>query len=230
MEPVRELRYRCVVFDVDGTLLDTREPMLCALDEMLRGLGRAPVGAAVLTQAMHQGLSAMLRTALDETGTVPDEPQLQALSLALRRRYLARAASTVRLYADVVPLLRTLRSHGAWTAVCSNQDQHSVEMLLEIFDLRRYFREIVGGDTFIARKPDPTGLHWLMLCARSAPHTTLMVGDSALDAECARRAGADTVLMAHGYGSEGVPGRHTMAADFAELRTRLLTDTLFPEA
>lgn len=228
MEPVRELRYRCVVFDVDGTLLDTREPMLSALDEMLRGLGRAPVGAAVLTQAMHKGLSAMLRAALEQTGTVPEESQLQALSLALRRRYLASAASTVRLYTDVVPLLRMLCSHGAWTAVCSNQDQHSVETLLDLFDLRRYFRDVVGGDTFVAHKPDPMGLQWLMLRAHSAPHTTLMVGDSALDAECARRAGADAVLMAHGYGSQDVPGRHTMAADFAELRARLLTDTLFP--
>ncbi len=221
MKVQSELRYRCIVFDLDGTLLDTRPAMLAAINAQLAKLSRPPVGAAQLEHATHQGLPAMWLRALDETGRLPPPEQIAATQAELRQRYLRAAAQGVMPFPGALALLDALRERGVWMAICSNQNQDSVAQLLDLFDLRRYFREVVGGDTFVERKPDPMALRWLMLCARSAPETTLMVGDSALDGECAERAGAEVVLMGHGYGGPELSSRFAMLPGFAELHRQL---------
>lgn len=213
--------YQCVIFDVDGTLLDTRTGMLIAINALLRELGRAPVNGDALAGAMHRGLPAMLRTALDETGLLPPPETLAQWERAVRQRYLDEAERYIRPFAGVGELLQTLHEVGTWMAVCSNQEQAVVEALLRGLDLRHHFREIVGGDTFATRKPDPAALNWLMLCARSAPSQTLMVGDSELDAECAARAQVDAVLLRHGYGDGASRFAHTPLDDIAALRRYL---------
>lgn len=219
-----ELPFRCVIFDLDGTLLDTRQTLLDTLNELLRELDRGPVAAERLAEAMHRGLGAMLYEALDETGPLPPLDRLQHLERCLRQRYWLAAPRGVRPYAGVDALLGSLQAQGCWLAVCSNQDEASVQTLLDLFALRGYFREVVGGDTFVNRKPDPMPLRWLMTSAHCAPEATLMVGDSALDAECAQRAGVTAVLMAHGYGGEDIEAPHRRLADFSALRRLLLPD------
>lgn len=224
-----ELRHRCVVFDLDGTLLDTRDGMITTINELLEEIGRGRVTPAQLAESTHQGLPAMLRAALRATGALPTRQRRARLEQELRRRYLGTPSPRIMPYPGVAQLLDALQTQGAWLAICSNQEQATAEHLLELFDLRRYFREIVGGDTFVERKPDPMGLRWLMLCARCAPEETLMVGDSELDAECAARARAPMVLMTHGYGGAGLALPHTPIADVAGLRAYLRLPAEGPE-
>jgi phosphoglycolate phosphatase len=218
----RALPYRCVIFDLDGTLLDTRAAMMDALNGLLVELGRPPVTVELLLSTMHHGLGAMLNTALDETGRLPTQVMQRQLESLLRHRYLHTAATAVRRYAGTRALLDALQTHSVWMAICSNQDEHSVRTLLELFGLRDYFREVVGGDTFVARKPDPMPLRWLMTAARSSPENTVLVGDSAVDAECAVRCGVQAMLMQHGYGGPNITVPHLAMATFGDLQRLLL--------
>lgn len=222
MSPTPENAYRCVIFDLDGTLLDTRDTLVETVNGLLRELDRGPVAAEQLAEAMHRGLGAMLYQALDETGPLPPTDRLQHLERCLRQRYWLAAPRGVRPYPGAEALLTALQTQGYWLAVCSNQDEASVHTLLDLFALRGYFREVVGGDTFVSRKPDPMPLRWLMTSAHCAPEDTLMVGDSALDAECAQRAGVAVVLMRHGYGGSGITAPHRDLADFAALQALLM--------
>lgn len=222
MTPANNLPYPCVVFDLDGTLLDTRQAMMDTINMLLNEQGRPSVGVDRIGNATHQGLSAMLHAALSATGPLPARPMLQQLECLLRERYLAAAGSTVQCFAGARELLDSLRVRGAWLAVCSNQDEHSVRRLLGIFGLLEQFDQIVGGDTLSQRKPDPMPLHWLMNAAGCVSGSMLMVGDSEVDAQCAERSGITMVLMTHGYGGDGVDVPHLAVPDFASLQQLLL--------
>lgn len=222
MTVVTNLPYPCVVFDLDGTLLDTRQAMVATINRLLGELGRRTVGIDQVGHATHQGLTAMLHAALAETGQMPAPTILQQLERLLRERHLETAASSVRCFHGARELIEMLRERGAWLAICSNQDETSVRRLLAIFGLLGHFCEIVGGDTLPSRKPDPLPLRWLMDAARCAPDSTLMVGDSEVDAECAARSGTAMVLMTHGYGGDSIPMPHLAMPDFASLRRLLL--------
>lgn len=214
--------YRCVVFDLDGTLLDTRDAMLAAINAELAELGMPPASAAQLSEALHFGLGAMLARAVTLAGGsgVPD-----ALLPRVRSRYLQSAAQTVRLFDGARHLLEQLHEAGVWLAACSNQDEANARQLLRAFDLDRRFRDVVGGDSLAQRKPDPLPLRWLMQRAGAAPAVTLMVGDSAVDLSCAQRAGVDIALMAHGYGLADLAEHeapHARFASFSALAAALL--------
>lgn len=214
--------YACVVFDLDGTLLDTRPGMMRALNQVLCQQGLSAVDEQALAQSLHFGLSAMLAQAL-RGSHLRDTAKVAQLDAQVQRTYLDTVADSVRPFDHAQTLLMKLKSRGTWMAVCSNQSQASVRQLLKIFSLDDFFSEAIGGDTLARRKPDPLPLRWLMQRAWVAPQATLMVGDSEVDARCALDAGADVVLMAHGYGQVDLSLTCTRMPDFRALDTALLS-------
>jgi phosphoglycolate phosphatase len=108
-------------------------------------------------------------------------------------------------------------------AVCTNQAEASARALLRVFALSRYFKDVVGRDTFKLHKPDPMPLVWLMGRCAARPEATLLVGDSDVDVQCARQAGTAVVLMEHGYGLPQSPAPATTAA-ILPLRAQLRLD------
>lgn len=213
--------YACVVFDLDGTLLDTRPGMMQALQRLLRQQGLGGVSERTLAPSLHHGLSAMLAQSL-RGSDIGHAASLARLDAQLQRSYLNSAADSVRLFDHVPELLAGLKARGTWMAVCSNQSQEIVRTLLHTFALDRFFSEAIGGDSLKRRKPDPLPLRWLMQRAWVAPQATLMVGDSEVDARCAMDAGADVVLMAHGYGQADLSLACARMADFRALEAALL--------
>jgi len=210
-------RYRCVIFDLDGTLLDTRDAMIKAVNGLLRDRGRFPVEPSGLHDALHFGLGTMLRHALE-----PDDPArhghaFRALEQELLERYLGRAPANVRLFPRMRQALDRMREAGIWMAICSNQAEACVRGLIATAGLGGHFQRLVGNDTLSARKPDRRPLAWLMCQAGDRPASTLMVGDSAVDALAAERAGCDCVIMAHGYGAGGAGGRYPSLPDAGAL-------------
>lgn len=209
----------CVVFDLDGTLIDSRPAMLSALRAQLHAEGRASVDKAALGEALHHGLSAMLERAYALSGGVPVD--LVARTHSLRQAYLDEACSGAPCFSGAVALLEQLRARGCWLGLCSNQDMVCVQTLLQARGLAAYFDGVVGGDSLTQRKPDPAPLRWLLQRAGASPERSLMVGDSELDAECAERSGSACVIMAHGYGG-GIRAPHRRVEDFATLSRLLL--------
>jgi phosphoglycolate phosphatase len=211
------LRWHCVVFDLDGTLLDTREALLMAINGLLKRLQRRAVLANEVADVMHEGMAAMLTRALSLTGAMPDPATCAMLHVEVSRRYLESAAGAIVPFPALTPLLELLRVSRVSMAVCTNQLEAHARALLAHFDLSRFFLEVVGRDTFAVPKPNPLPLIWLLGRCGVHPTQALMVGDSELDAQCGLAAGADVLLMRHGYGGPATLAKHPSCHDFAAL-------------
>lgn len=210
-------RYDCVIFDLDGTLLDTRAAMLAALDTVLAETAHARVAASTLGDSVHFGLGRMLERALSVAKVRETHASFVQLEKRLLTLYRAEAVHRSRPFPNLRALLQTLNERGVWTAICSNQAERSVRTLLDAFALTAQFQRVVGSDTLAACKPDPLPLLWLMEQAGRTPETTLMVGDSAVDAAAAERAGCDCVILAHGYGAPFAGESHLRLPHLAAL-------------
>jgi phosphoglycolate phosphatase len=217
-ETQNPLPYQCIIFDLDGTLLDTRGGMMNALVHLLDELDHPLPAREHLAEALHFGLPAMLARALDGSRWWSDAAHRAALETRLTQTYLQGSAETVRVFQQARPLLERLADQGVWMAICTNQAERSARHLLQAFGLDRYFRAIVGGDTLGCRKPDPTPLLWLMNRAGVSPAQALMIGDSEVDVCCAQRAGIDVIVMQHGYGHFAEDAAIRRMTDFTALQ------------
>ena len=222
MSPTDSLPFPCVVFDLDGTLLDTRQAMIAAINALLVELGHPSVDESQFGHSTHLGLPEMLRTALSHVDRSHPDATARQLEDRVKSLYLRSARTSVRCFPQARELLELLAAEGAWLAICSNQSEESVRALLATFDLLGFFRQIVGGDTLPRRKPDPMPLRWIMEMAGASPTAAVMVGDSELDAQCAMRSGARAVIMAHGYGGDRIVAPHLRFLDFPSLGRLLL--------
>lgn len=214
-------RLDCVVFDLDGTLLDTRNGMLTAINATLTALDRRAVSINELRASIHEGLGSMLAEALAITGAVPEDDVYRSLYQRVNSEYVSAAREHVSPYPDLHDLLDELQARDVWLAVCTNQVEANARALLTTFALDDYFSEVVGRDTFAFHKPSSLPLAWLMGRCGARPERTLMVGDSELDALCAGGAGVGIILMEHGYGLASSTRGHATSPSFASLRGRL---------
>ena len=219
--PPRRAGFECIVFDLDGTLLDTHEALFGALDDLLGSLHRPPADREALSGAVHYGLTAMLHAALVDA-PLPSGRRMDRLERGLRAHYLRTARSRVQAFPGVPELLEALRARGHWLAVCSNQAERSARRLLQQLGLAQHFSRIVGGDSLPRRKPDPMPLQWLMAQAGSHPERTLMVGDSAVDVACAEAAGCAIALMRHAESQPPADGPVPSYSGFKALSLDLL--------
>lgn len=192
------------LFDLDGTLVDSAPDLAAAVDQMLDTLGREPAGQEKVRQWVGNGAQVLIRRAL--TGRVDweqAEPLDDALfNDALNQFYVSYEAlngdrSTV--FDGVEACLQRLRQHGCRLAVVTNKPERFVAPLLERMGLEHWFEMIIGGDTLTVKKPDAEPLLLAMRTLGGSPGTTVMIGDSAADAEAAHNAGLPSILVRYGY-------------------------------
>jgi phosphoglycolate phosphatase len=187
---------KLIVFDLDGTLIDSGEDIVRSVNELLETLGRSPLPDARIRSYVGDGVRKLLERSLGEVS--PGElDRAEALYLSIYRR---RLLDTTRPYPGVVPALEALRT-GRELAVLTNKPVAESLVILEGLDLKRYFRRVCGGDSFARRKPDPMGVRILQEEAGAETQETLMVGDSIVDLRTARNAGVRSCLVRYGLGS-----------------------------
>jgi phosphoglycolate phosphatase len=186
-----------LVFDLDGTLVDSVPDLQAALNEMLRQRGRRPLTPAQVKRMVGDGVPALVSRALAAGGADPAEAATALPSFL--EIYEANAAQLTRPYPGVPETLRALRRRGYRTAICTNKPQRATIAVLQGLDLLPLFDGIAGGDRFPVKKPDPGHLLALIteLDAKSA--ATAMVGDNENDAAAARAAALPFLLMRYGY-------------------------------
>ena len=188
-----------VMFDLDGTLIDSVPDLAAAVDQMLAMRGRPPAGIERVREWVGNGSPVLVRRALagsiGHEGVDEDEAAL-ALQDFLRAYEGSHAATTV--YSGVSELLQWLRSGSVRLAVITNKPERFVAPLLEEKGLGS-FDWIIGGDTLPVKKPDPAGLIQVMHEAGVAPQHSLFVGDSRNDVRAARAAGVKVVAVSYGY-------------------------------
>ena len=191
LRPIPADRLRLIVFDLDGTLIDSRQDLVDAVNRMLEALHRATLPAAVIASYIGDGAGTLVRRAL---GDPPDEAMVeQALQLFLDY-YRAHKLDNTYVYAGVFPALDLIRTcaHGERRAmaVLTNKPIHPSQEICAALGLTPYFHAIYGGNSFATKKPDPEGLRQLMREAEAEPDETLVIGDSEVDILTARAAGA----------------------------------------
>lgn len=224
MTPLLEispLHYDCIVFDLDGTLLDTRADMISAVNRFLLRLDRPSVTAKALSASIHYGMPAMLGSGLAQTGGLPSEEEFEEMVQDFLSDYASNAVVHTQIYPESVELLQQLSESGFALAVCTNKQETITHRLLRHFKLSDFFGVVIGGDSLPACKPDPLPLRWIARRLGMRPSRIVLVGDSIIDVECACAAGAGLVLMEHGYGANDVTTVCTRMANFGALRAQM---------
>ncbi len=188
-----------LVFDLDGTLVDTAPDLLDSLNHCL-GLARmAAVDAAGLRRYVGMGGKVMIERAFAAQGTPLSEDRLAELLVAFLEHYTDNMPGRSLAFPGVKETLDRFEVAGWRLAVCTNKYEALSRKLLEALDLAPRFASICGQDTFAFRKPDPRHLTETIRLAGGDPARAVMVGDSGTDIETAKRAGIPVVAVDFGY-------------------------------
>lgn len=184
-----------VVFDLDGTLVDSARDLAAAARELVAGLGGRPPSVVDVVAMVGDGAAALVRRALEAGGLEPDTPGALECFLAL---YDRRLLDTTAPYPEMVRALEALPP-GATLGVLTNKPLGPSRRILEGLGLARFFPHVIGGDGPFPRKPDPAGLRALAALAPGRP--VILVGDSPVDAATAAAAPAAFAFAAYGFGA-----------------------------
>jgi phosphoglycolate phosphatase len=186
---------KLIIFDLDGTLVDSGEDIARSVNELLEKSRRPPLAHDRIRSYVGRGVRRLLEQSLGESSEM-ELLRAEAIYLSIYRR---RLLETTRPYPGVVPALDALHRERP-LAVLTNKPVMESLAILEGLDLRRYFRAAYGGDSFARRKPDPMGVRFLQEETESGPDETLLVGDSTIDLQTARNAGIRSCIVSYGMG------------------------------
>ncbi|XAH23156.1 phosphoglycolate phosphatase [Xylophilus sp. GW821-FHT01B05] len=201
------------ILDLDGTLVDTLGDFEAALGRMLQDLGRPPLSRAVISHMVGKGSEHLVQSALAHCGLAASHAD-DALARYLRH-YEEINGRYVAVFAGVREGLQALQAQGLRLACLTNKPEGLARTLLRTLGLDGFFVCIYGGDSFIRKKPDPLPLLKTCEALGTTPQRTLMVGDSANDAQAARAAHCPVVLVSYGY-NHGEPVRQVDADAFVD--------------
>jgi phosphoglycolate phosphatase len=194
------MRYAHIVFDLDGTLIDSRADLAQAVNHVLRTFGFAELSLDTVTGYVGEGARRLVQRAL---GREHEHRLEDGLELFIAY-YGAHLLDHTRLYPGIAAMLRQLAQRGVVLSVLSNKPEAMCRAILDGLGVLSVFRAVLGGDSFPARKPEPAGLEHLRSLTGTSSENMLVVGDSLIDLRTARAAGVDFCGVAWGFGTEGL--------------------------
>lgn len=184
---------KLVIFDLDGTLIDSGEDITASVNELLEDAGRNPLSIAQVRDYVGSGVTKLVERALPGSATGELDRAVSRYREIYRRRLLEHTVA----YPGVVEALRTLRPRCK-SAVLTNKPLLESRMILEGLELDKFFFSVYGGDSFARMKPDPIGVERLLAEGEAEPTEALLVGDTEVDFETARNARIASCLVAYG--------------------------------
>jgi phosphoglycolate phosphatase len=200
--------HRLIVFDLDGTLIDSRRDLADAANALIVECGGTPLSEDAIGRMVGEGAAMLVRRVL-QAARVGDARTAVARFLEI---YDAHLLNHTRLYEGMADVVRLARRH-ARVAVLTNKPTQPSERILAGLGVRDLFDDVIGGDSPFPRKPDPAALLAMMHAAEASADRTLLVGDSGIDLETAQRAGTRCCLVAFGYGHQSVARDRLSARD-----------------
>jgi phosphoglycolate phosphatase len=186
-----------VIFDLDGTLIDSAPDLAVAINAMLADYGCEPLPVGEVRRMIGDGVAMLVARALAARDCRPPKPDEAERSFM--RHYESGATSLTTVFPDAARALQALSAAGIPLAVATNKPVRIATDILAGFGLAKYFARVIGGDSLPFRKPDPRVVLALLEEFTAAPEDSLLVGDSEVDAATASAAGVPFVLMKHGY-------------------------------
>jgi phosphoglycolate phosphatase len=190
--------FQAVVFDLDGTLIDTAPDLHAHLNAMLGELGRPGLELGKIRPMIGDGARMLLKRGLEASGGLPEGKDLEMLFAEFLERYTADPARLGSVYEGAVEVLEELAAAGVRLGMCTNKPQAPTDRLLDTMGLRRFFPVVLGGDALPVRKPDAGHIR-AVLDGLGADGHAVMVGDSQNDVLAARATGIPCILVSFGY-------------------------------
>jgi phosphoglycolate phosphatase len=197
--PAFSLAGAAVIFDLDGTLVDTAPDLVGALNTVLHEQRLPSLPLMTARVMVGRGAMALIEQGFAAAGETLDDAAKPPLLARFIDIYLARIADESRPFDGVIEALDTLAAAGAALAVCTNKRTDLSLALLDALGLTSRFTAVVGADKAPAAKPDPRHLFAAISAAGGAPDRALMVGDSASDIGAARAADVPSIVVSFGY-------------------------------
>lgn len=186
-----------LLFDLDGTLVDTAPDLVTTLNVILEKYGREPLALEAVTKMVGDGARALLDRGFSATGDA--DVDLDALLTEFVDVYVDACTVHSKPFEGVVEALEGFAALGHPMAVCTNKPQAPSEIILRDLDLMRFFGTVVGGDRFPVRKPDAQHLLGALDLMDATGQPAIMVGDSYNDVASARNAGMPVIVVSYGY-------------------------------
>ncbi len=192
-----------IIYDLDGTLIDSAPDLALAVDDMLKAMTLAPAGIDRVREWVGNGSRRLVERALVHAGACgargPDSAQLDEALALFMQYYAQHLVSHTRCYPGVVACLRAQRERGIAQALVTNKPSRFIAPLLEATGLEGFFSHTLGGDALAQKKPDPAPLLHIARSLDIAPERALMIGDSRSDVQAARAAGFRCLAVTYGY-------------------------------
>jgi phosphoglycolate phosphatase len=185
---------RAVIFDLDGTLIDSAPDIRAALNRVLAADGLAPLSAEAVREMIGDGARVLLERGLAAYGRTY-EPRYLAAFIA---DYAENAVVETLAYPGIIGALEALRTAGHKLGVCTNKPEKPTRIILEGLGVAPYFQAITGGDSTPYRKPDPR--HLGVTLAELGGGEAVMIGDHANDMDAASGLGIPSIFVRWGYG------------------------------
>ncbi|AIV06922.1 MULTISPECIES: phosphoglycolate phosphatase [Vibrio] len=191
-----------IAFDLDGTLLDSVPDLAVAADQAVQALGFPSVSEEQVRDYVGNGADVLIGRSLSQSLTINPElsEELRAKARVLFDDYYDQSGHKLsHLYPTVKETLEELHKAGFVMALVTNKPSKFVPDVLEKHDIAKYFVDVLGGDAFPEKKPNPVALNWLMEKHQIQPSEMLMVGDSKNDILAAKNAGCASFGLTYGY-------------------------------
>jgi phosphoglycolate phosphatase len=221
--------YDLILFDLDGTLIETAPEIADAVNDTLTSLGHPTVSQQDVNDWIGHGTRELLIKALAKvlnttTQQVREAAAFPAIEAEFGQHYQRRCGTRSHLYPHVRETLQALRAAGVKLVVMTNKEGRYTKTVLDAHQLAPLFDHVISGDTLPVKKPNPAGIHDCLQRFGVAPGRALFVGDSSIDVATARNGGIAVWALPYGY-NMGEPieacGPDRVIPDFSALTTQL---------
>jgi phosphoglycolate phosphatase len=189
------LTYDLLIFDLDGTLIDSREDIADSINLALQDFGLPTHSIAAIAGMIGAGVAALVRRALDPA----EHAQSEHVLARYREHYAARLVAKTRLYEGLEAILRRAHAGGLILAVATNKPEEYTGAILRHLGIRDLFQAVSGEREGKPRKPDPACVLEILSALGAPERRTLYLGDSLIDLETARAAGVPVALVSWGF-------------------------------
>jgi len=188
-----------VIFDLDGTLVDSARDLSAALNHVLKQASRPEIALSEVRHMVGDGARALIIKGFSETGHLPEATEIDIIQDEFLNYYSDHITDQTIIFPGALRVIETLANMKIPLGLCTNKAIKLTKKIMAEFDLTDYFSTIVGGDSFDYRKPDPRHLISTLEIMKADPQRAVMVGDSRNDIMAAQRAGIHVIGVSFGY-------------------------------